>query len=382
MQGIGISSQRTEVEQPLFAEEDELPDLRPLPSPNFEVLVEQYVRGVAVVEGAGCAGSIGVIHLLAWFSEPLALWSCLCHGILVQATIAIICHVAVMLVDPGSIERSRSTCLPIPPAIDTLLRAGAPLDGLDNIRGDDDATYCVRCMVWRKPPPSAAAPERATKKWTRTLWRRAPSIARRCPCAGGKRTHHCSVCARCCVDFDHHCGVLGRCIGGGNMPYFIPLVTMAHTTALSPPRPTSLGTPPLLTALGATWQVTMAHTAALSVIASCVLALVQRYGATGGWYALGGLGTTMVVASLFTMWCVTSPFFLGLRSALRWLLQLWGCARRPHTRAPAVRMPVPHASWHDHNDGFKGSGPVVSARPISDETASKLPVAVATFTNF
>jgi hypothetical protein len=116
-----------------------------------------------------------------------------------EAVVAVGCLLYVLMGDSGWIRRTPSTCFPLPPAVDERFRTarqqGLPLlgslQGLGNQHDDfdaplrpelDDASYCVRCLVWR----DATA-------------------------------HHCTVCGRCCPDFDHHCGLFGRCIGGDGL---------------------------------------------------------------------------------------------------------------------------------------------------------------------
>lgn len=38
---------------------------------------------------------------------------------------------------------------------------------------------------------------------------------------------HCSVCDRCCFEFDHHCNFLNNCIGSKNYKPFLALVIVA-----------------------------------------------------------------------------------------------------------------------------------------------------------
>merc|ERR1712107_858369 len=65
----------------------------------------------------------------------------------------------------------------------------------ENIRGRNGASYCVRCLVWRRDNEHG-------------------------------RAHHCQICQRCYSGFDHHCGVFGRCIVARNMPCFVMNLAM------------------------------------------------------------------------------------------------------------------------------------------------------------
>ena len=128
-------------------------------------------------------------------------------------------------------KRSEERCFPQPDEGARRLAAREPMHDLRNIQSGDDS-YCVRCLVWRRP----AAP--------------APPSARAAPCGGVRLCpakesgvfHHCSVCQRCVADFDHHCGVFGRCIAGklsdmsGNMPYFVTIILMGQLGAEIVPR--------------------------------------------------------------------------------------------------------------------------------------------------
>lgn len=46
------------------------------------------------------------------------------------------------------------------------------------------------------------------------------------------RTHHCSMCNRCCIKYDHHCGLAINCIGYNNYPLFI--VFLISTVTVRP----------------------------------------------------------------------------------------------------------------------------------------------------
>ena len=197
----------------------------------------QRVNGIAVVEGS-CVGALTFAYTLAWFCgwEPTPYWTITLDFLLLQAVAAITLHFLVVCGDPGIVIRERATCLPLPTVVSERLRAGDSLDGLDNLtdRSADEgppSTYCVRCCVWRPPPVSTAS--RASGRFAQWLWLNYPKHAGRWPCVGARAPHHCSVCQHCVVDFDHHCGVLGTCVAGGNMPFFIALVTVGQLAAVT-----------------------------------------------------------------------------------------------------------------------------------------------------
>jgi hypothetical protein len=218
-----------------------------------------------------------------------------------QAVVAIVAHANVLLGDPGAVGRSRESCLPVPPVVSERLRAGDALDGLENVRDEyDGSTFCVRCCVWRRPPPPPA--ERADSEWTQWLWRTRPSLARAVPCAGGKPAHHCSLCRRCVKDHDRHCGVLGRCIAGKNMPWLILLL--------------------------ATGQL-----ASFTVGGAVLLALHQRFGSRAIQYALYALAA----------WCALSLCFAALGRVCFVLRHLVNTARHEQTqrRSNADGQPAP-----------------------------------------
>jgi hypothetical protein len=249
--------------------------LPPLPNPDLRAVRCQATGGIAVV-GWAIALAVGSTHGLAYVSnhKPAGFWDVMLGAIHIQAFLAITVHALLLWADPGEIHRSPEHCLPLPQAVLQRLRAGEPLDDLENIHNaDEESTFCVRCCVWRRPPPPPA--DRARGRWRRWLWDDYPRIARALPCGGGKKAHHCSLCQRCVEDFDHHCGVLGRCIAGGNMPYFHALLFLAQL-------------------------------AALNVVVSGIGAFGALFGAQGLHWALGALGVYVVCGlccALSSMWC-------------------------------------------------------------------------------
>ena len=113
------------------------------------------------------------------------------RGVLWSEAAAILtCFLGFLARNPSTVLRSPETCFPQPTGVAARLRDGLDFDGMDNVT-EDGRVFCVRCLVWR--------PE-------------------------GVRTHHCSACERCAVDFDHHCFVYGRCVAGrccrGNLGLF------------------------------------------------------------------------------------------------------------------------------------------------------------------
>ena len=311
---------------PLFDEDLNLEDdplsfpiaaLPPFPKAQHTVLRKQVINGMAVV-GTAIASAVACVHGLAWYAGDGHgdLWSLLILATNAQAAFAVVMHINVVFMDPGVLARDRGSSLPVPPVVAERLRAGDSLDGLDNIRDDSDgSSYCVRCCVWRRPPPTMDAPERAPSEWSEWLWRKHPDVARCWPCAGRKYTHHCSICQRCVVDHDHHCGVLGKCIGLRNMPYFMALLVVAQTGGFS-------------------------------VLLAGLLAIYQRHGKTTALYALAVLGVWFMVNAL----CVA---VLNARSSLSAFFRHRSASQR------AVHAPI------------------APAMPVSADEAKDLPRAVA-----
>jgi hypothetical protein len=48
----------------------------------------------------------------------------------------------------------------------------------------------------------------------------------RCECHVALSSKHCSVCDRCCFEFDHHCIFLNNCIGTKNYRQFVALLVV------------------------------------------------------------------------------------------------------------------------------------------------------------
>lgn len=147
---------------------------------------------VGVTTGVGAStlkGLEDVATLTSWLVK--AIWA--------EAVIAVGCTAFLVLYPAGVLYRSPTRCYPIPAEVSERLRGSKSLDGMTNIPGppgsDTLGTYCVRCLLWRKPDEKL-------------------------------QSHHCNTCQRCVVHFDHHCGVFGRCIVRGNMPCFFILIGM------------------------------------------------------------------------------------------------------------------------------------------------------------
>eukprot|EP00808_Paulinella_micropora_P020046 g63420.t1 len=190
--------------------------LPPLPTPDRRRRRNEFLGGVAVVTSivSACLAATLCVFFL---SEDMALrirvmWLVLTA---VESVVAISALARIGFGDPGVVVRSVHTCFPLPAAAASCLRAGQTLPDQNNIEATHlepamliKHTFCVRCWVWRPP-----------------------------------KSHHCSICQRCVMEFDHHCAVLGRCIAGrpacpqrGNMLAFNILIAMGFTgvtTALS-----------------------------------------------------------------------------------------------------------------------------------------------------
>ena len=195
--------------------------LPPLPKPD-PIRSREELGGIALVLSV-VTGLAVCTHAAALIArrEPALLWAALHALIGVEAVVAVGCLAGLMLSDPGVVERSEQTCLPLPDAVAARLRADASLRGLQNVT-DGASTYCVRCLVWRRPAADV-----------HDVWAELGLTNER------PTSHHCSICQRCVVDFDHHCSIFGRCITGsflrgtGNMRYFCFLIAMAWAASLT-----------------------------------------------------------------------------------------------------------------------------------------------------
>eukprot|EP00933_Yihiella_yeosuensis_P051093 TRINITY_DN4893_c0_g2_i1.p1 TRINITY_DN4893_c0_g2~~TRINITY_DN4893_c0_g2_i1.p1 ORF type:complete len:313 (+),score=35.45 TRINITY_DN4893_c0_g2_i1:30-941(+) len=188
--------------------EEVLQVLPPMPAP-LRAKCTQNVMGCFYVLSA-IALHVGLTHIGANFLEDasgdnLDFWLPQVFAF-AEASVALICLVAIMLADPGELKRSESRCLPVPSEMAQWLENRSPegLQADSSIKGNieqDGRTYCVRCCLWRDQENQASG-----------------------------RYHHCSICQRCVPHFDHHCMVLGKCIAGqgckGNIGYFRTLVSM------------------------------------------------------------------------------------------------------------------------------------------------------------
>ena len=193
-----------------------LSDLPPLPKPNLSEMRSQALCGNLLV--------LSLITIFCGLTNAIALWGPSAHtgaawwvvfvAIWGQTAIALVCLLAIMWADPGTVRRSEATCFPVPDAVAEKLRRGESLATIGNITRDG-RTYCVRCLVWR-PNDGGRSGGRA----------------------GSSLTHHCQTCNRCVTEFDHHCGVFGRCIAGkcefkGNMWAFRLILVMAASGAIT-----------------------------------------------------------------------------------------------------------------------------------------------------
>lgn len=187
-----------------------LSDLPPLPTEHY-TKQRQRNGGVSVVlfsifAFVGTTHGLG-LELFPGFERNSAPWWTFFILIYIQAALAILGLIAMIVADPGVVQRSKESCYPIPvqmgPALqDYLDQRGKFVKHIvlprEKYLMAEDGTgdsYCVRCMVWRRA-------------------------------VDGKH-YHCNTCQQCVKQYDHHCGVFGRCIAGkmfsakGNYKYFV-----------------------------------------------------------------------------------------------------------------------------------------------------------------
>jgi len=207
-----------------------------------------------------------------------------------EAIVATVCVAGLRWGDPGVIERD--PWLPLPEEVTRCLASGEPLP-TENVPDAALGSFCVRCLVWRPPPPAPVPPCCAADACELAHTHRHPDnehassshswLLAALPAAAAKAcaeesapAHHCSVCARCVRDFSHHCGFFGRCIAAGNRAYFRTVVRTGHVAAVT---------------YGAVLAAYLAHSASASV-ATLPIALglwLAYYCANGG----GGLFLTL-----------------------------------------------------------------------------------------
>lgn len=187
-----------------------LPPLKP-PTPNQQVEVARGNTIVVVVSAIFVSLTHGVaLKAVGGIEEKSIPWWIFLILIYTEVLLALICLVGLRLKDPGIIHRSPETCFPIPKEAEEWIQiytrgypigaqSKAPLSTYIPAPNPKDGSYCVKCLVWRKPIETA-------------------------------RVFHCQTCNRCVQQFDHHCSVFGRCIAGtmttGNYIYFVTMVSM------------------------------------------------------------------------------------------------------------------------------------------------------------
>ena len=257
-----MSTRTIEVELDAEAPFD-LRTLPPLPRPMFKPLLWQKLGGfalIALISGAG----VGVVQgiLAAGFPSEVY-WAC-CGVVYGQVGFTLVCWARVCFGNPGRIRRGRSTCLPLPPAVQAHLeacrRGEAPAPLANVLEGK--RSYCVRCYVWRpEPRPQKRCcplPGGATLPWCDAdLEAEVPA-------------HHCSTCGRCSAGFDHHCDLLGACIAADNLRWFKALLVMAVVGPITAfvVLPTALGCV-ALTLSGLWWAGLLVVLAVVGCLALC-----------------------------------------------------------------------------------------------------------------
>eukprot|EP00928_Gymnodinium_smaydae_P071695 TRINITY_DN55200_c0_g1_i1.p2 TRINITY_DN55200_c0_g1~~TRINITY_DN55200_c0_g1_i1.p2 ORF type:complete len:278 (+),score=49.05 TRINITY_DN55200_c0_g1_i1:117-836(+) len=175
-----------------------LEELPPLPDRDSGYRTEP-ILGICLVTVlgslmGGATQSIALGSDLPWATNAaIAVW--------IEFILALSFVAWILFGGASLINRSPTTCFPMPEEVSAALASGRNTSGMNNIRGPK-GSYCVRCFVWRPP-------ESKTK------------------------SHHCSTCQRCVTGFDHHCGVFGRCIVRGNLLCFYGLLILLPVSICS-----------------------------------------------------------------------------------------------------------------------------------------------------
>lgn len=181
--------------------EELLVALPPPPSPQYAAMRVQACGGCCFVLIVICVCVGGTYYgtELPTRDFPDSLKLALRYLVYTEAAVAIICLLGLMWGDPGVVHRSTDSCFPLPEQVLDILNEGKDFSMLKENIVNDEGSFCIRCLVWRRSQPGSSRFK-------------------------GDAFHHCSICQRCVRHFDHHCGVFGRCIAGrglrGNMGYF------------------------------------------------------------------------------------------------------------------------------------------------------------------
>ncbi|CAB9497400.1 expressed unknown protein [Seminavis robusta] len=265
---------------------DEFP---PFPTPRYKSQRNETLCGITmitVIAGILVGLTHGVALTIGFDIEthPVAWWIIfsLIYG---EALVAMLLLAAILLVDPGVVPRTPTTCYPIPPSIAKWLTDGAKKEDkpsalyLPSLQKDCQDTYCTRCLVWRKAEPDTTTDTRRRKKTpesgtntfqstatetvttttiiettteTQTITQQSeePVVAptnttttktlvteQQETANGSIKYFHCNTCQRCVRHFDHHCSFFGRCIAGsrteGNLALFWSIIGVGAAAYLT-----------------------------------------------------------------------------------------------------------------------------------------------------
>ena len=180
-------------------------ELPPLPEPDEPTKAKQARMGCITIIGLTTA-LVAVTHGCAYVTGPKSTLVVSVVLIWIEAVIALYCLARILSADPGVLERSRETCMPLPLEVAQSLQKGQPLPDA-NIVGDDGLVYCVRCLLWRREQPREQRAGHRGEVCGFSPFGRRRMQRRATP---PTEYHHCSTCQRCVRDFDHHCGVRRR----------------------------------------------------------------------------------------------------------------------------------------------------------------------------